>query len=128
MPVGWLAARFAVDSKIKPNTMKRLFALAALATGLTVLTADLAQAEHNSYESRRLAYRCGSCLTPVYRSLVVVGYHDCGEPIYRWRTSSHRCQSGRDGHGYGYDNHRSSRGYYRRPRVQQDYDDHCRGD
>lgn len=51
----------------------------------------------------RYSHRCGSCSTPVYQRQVIVGYTRCGDPIFRWVTSSHRCSGpSHRSHGHGH--------------------------
>jgi hypothetical protein len=93
--------------------MKKLFTLTLATLAFGVLAPTEAKADHDRgfRGSDRVfaGYNCDGY--PTYRERRIVGYHDCGEPIYRWVTTVERprCGTGRD-YGHGHRSHRSSRG------------------
>ncbi len=86
-----------------------IIAMLALAGVAFTVAPTTAEAGHGS---SRVSHRCGSCSSPVYQRLAVVGYNHCGDPIYRWVSVSHRCSSHRS-HGHGHGHGHSSHGHYR---------------
>ncbi len=77
--------------------------VAALALAGVAFTVAPTTAEAG-HDCSRYSHRCGSCGTPVYQRQVIVGYTRCGDPIFRWVTSSHRC-GGHSHHHHGHSSH-----------------------
>lgn len=93
---------------MKTRSWKTLLVTILAVAGMAFTMAPpAAEAGHGS-SSSRYSHRCGSCNTPVYQRLAVVGYTRCGDPIYRWVTVTHRCSHRSQGHGYSGHSHGSS--------------------
>lgn len=88
---------------MKSRSLKSLIlAGIALAASAFAFAPASAEAGHS-----RSAGRCGSCSAPIYQQMVFTGCYDrCGNPVYRWVTSSHSCRSSHHSHGHSYNSHR----------------------
>ena len=87
--------------------MKKILVMLAVmagATALTPATATARDSHHHSDQSRRTAYHCRSCHTPVYQVRHYAGRDRYGRPYYRWQTVSHRCSD--RGRHHDHDDHR----------------------
>jgi hypothetical protein len=82
-------------------TMKKLVLLLALAASAVTLTPTTAEARDHRYD-RRVAYHCRSCGDSVYQERYYIGRSRYGQPIFGWRTVSHRCRHGGHHHGHSH--------------------------
>ncbi len=98
---------------LKPNQtflyMKKFALVLAFIASSLVLTPSISEARDHGrghhHDSRRVAYRCRDCGSPVYQERYFAGRDRHGHPSFGWRTISHRHPRGH-GHHHGHDHGR----------------------